>query len=413
MSAAGVRAPGAPSESCALLLGSGVQGLTCALRLWAQGWRVVVMARDALTDTPSWGAGAIWEYPPFQVEPQLAAERWVRATLGPLMSLATEGGGAEACGVRMRRSYSVFRDLELGRRALATVASPPGAVLDLREGLPPPGVLLSDEPYSFGFSYRAPVVCMSRYLPWMARRLAALGVVFVRGEVRSVGDVAAARGAYGAALVVNCLGLGAGPVFGDAAVHGVLGDLVYVRAPTLEDRFDLGHVTVEDHPDGLAYLVSQVGGIVALGGTSLLATAADADFGAVEARRAGIRKRCAEVFGPAAVAGEELGSWNGLRPQRTGGVRLELELGDPDLGPIIHNYGHGGSGVVTSWGCAEDVAALALQVAKANGCPLTERALPPDFHAAVTSTGKPASADSAGGSGPTGKPAQASTQSRL
>lgn len=30
---------------------------------------------------------------------------------------------------------------------------------------------------------------------------------------------------------------------------------------------------------------------------------------------------------------------------------------------MIHNYGHGGSGVVVSWGTAEEVAQMARQVA--------------------------------------------------
>lgn len=47
----------------------------------------------------------------------------------------------------------------------------------------------------------------------------------------------------------------------------------------------------------------------------------------------------------------------GLRPVRTGGVRLEV---DPQLGrdagkTVIHNYGHGGGGITLSFGCAAKV----------------------------------------------------------
>lgn len=45
----------------------------------------------------------------------------------------------------------------------------------------------------------------------------------------------------------------------------------------------------------------------------------------------------------------------GVRPHRTGGVRLELE---PELLAgkyVIHNYGHGGGGITLSWGCASVV----------------------------------------------------------
>jgi D-amino-acid oxidase len=39
-------------------------------------------------------------------------------------------------------------------------------------------------------------------------------------------------------------------------------------------------------------------------------------------------------------------------------VRLELEE-RPGGRAVIHDYGHGGSGYTLSWGCAEEVAALA------------------------------------------------------
>jgi D-amino-acid oxidase len=44
----------------------------------------------------------------------------------------------------------------------------------------------------------------------------------------------------------------------------------------------------------------------------------------------------------------------GLRPFRRADIRLERE---PDC-RIVHNYGHGGSGVTLSWGCAREVVEL-------------------------------------------------------
>ena len=49
----------------------------------------------------------------------------------------------------------------------------------------------------------------------------------------------------------------------------------------------------------------------------------------------------------------------GLRPWRAGGFRVEREaLGDKAL---VHNYGHGGSGITFSWGTARLAAELGLQ----------------------------------------------------
>lgn len=47
----------------------------------------------------------------------------------------------------------------------------------------------------------------------------------------------------------------------------------------------------------------------------------------------------------------------GLRPGRPI-VRLEREVRDGVT--VVHDYGHEGSGVLLSWGCAEQVTALAL-----------------------------------------------------
>ena len=51
--------------------------------------------------------------------------------------------------------------------------------------------------------------------------------------------------------------------------------------------------------------------------------------------------------------------FTGLRPGRAQ-VRLELERRPSPSGPaVIHNYGHGSVGYTLSWGCAQEVAALA------------------------------------------------------
>ena len=51
----------------------------------------------------------------------------------------------------------------------------------------------------------------------------------------------------------------------------------------------------------------------------------------------------------------------GLRPARKGNVRLEW---DPVCPSVLHNYGHGGSGVTFSWGCAIEASAMVDRVLK-------------------------------------------------
>lgn len=52
--------------------------------------------------------------------------------------------------------------------------------------------------------------------------------------------------------------------------------------------------------------------------------------------------------------------WVGQRPGRPI-IRLELSNQQTDNGKnlaVIHNYGHGGSGVTLCWGCASEVRTL-------------------------------------------------------
>lgn len=49
----------------------------------------------------------------------------------------------------------------------------------------------------------------------------------------------------------------------------------------------------------------------------------------------------------------------GFRPTRDEGIRLEPEtLSGPDPLSIVHNYGHGGYGWQSMWGCAEEAAKI-------------------------------------------------------
>ena len=48
----------------------------------------------------------------------------------------------------------------------------------------------------------------------------------------------------------------------------------------------------------------------------------------------------------------------GVRPYLENGEFVRIDGLHPDFGPIIHNIGHGGSGVALSWGAADEVCRL-------------------------------------------------------
>jgi D-amino-acid oxidase len=66
---------------------------------------------------------------------------------------------------------------------------------------------------------------------------------------------------------------------------------------------------------------------------------------------------------PELAAARVTGHRVGLRPARPT-VRLEEER-RADGARVIHSYGHGGAGVTLSWGCADEVLALAEERAPA------------------------------------------------
>uniref|UniRef100_A0A8C6PHT8 D-aspartate oxidase n=1 Tax=Nothobranchius furzeri TaxID=105023 RepID=A0A8C6PHT8_NOTFU len=75
-------------------------------------------------------------------------------------------------------------------------------------------------------------------------------------------------------------------------------------------------------------------------------------------RAEGILERCSRLE-PSLRKAKVLGEWVGLRPSRKN-PRVEKEVVQVQghRVPVVHNYGHGGSGVTLAWGTALDVMEL-------------------------------------------------------
>lgn len=306
-----------------VVVGGGVVGLTCANRLVRAGHAVEVWSRDAVEDTTSAVAAALWY--PYRALPEEPVTRWAAATYDMLSILS----------VRPETAVRLVRGRELSRTPLpepwwAAAVPKLGRVapVDL-----PPG-------YLDGYEFAAPVVHMPIYLRWLVDELAAAGV---RLRHRDLADLDPARQA--ADLVVNATGLGARSLVGDPELTGVRGQVVRVADPGLI-RWTLD----EDHPAGMVYVVPR-GTDVVCGGTSddegVVSVDREPDPKTAEA----ILERCREVV-PELADAPVLGHAVGIRPVRTA-VRVEREDG------VVHCYGHGGAGVTLSWGCADEVVRLA------------------------------------------------------
>lgn len=295
-----------------IIVGAGVVGLTCAVRLLEAGHRVDVVARDLPLETTSTVAAALWY--PYRALPQDRVTGWAKVSYDVFAALADD----ERTGVRMLTGTEVLREHQPDPWWRGAVPS-----LD-RETALPPG-------YADGWTFVSPVIDMPVFLRWLVARLETLGGTLTRMNLSAL----PADGS----LVVNATGLGARHFGADPAVHPVSGQVVVVEQVGL-DRWTLDR-------DGLTYVVPRTREVV-VGGTEAEGEWSRTPDPAVAEQV--LRRATALV--PALEGARVLRHKVGLRPARPQ-VRLER------VGEVVHCYGHGGAGVTLSWGCAADVAGLA------------------------------------------------------
>ncbi len=197
------------------------------------------------------------------------------------------------------------------------------------------------EGYLSGWRYTIPLINMRVYLRYLVERLAESDVeIALTSPLTSLGSVNA-----GSLAVVNCTGLGSRALVADENITPVRGQLVVVENPGISEFF-------QDNVDGPDLTcIFPHGDHVVLGGVA----APDTGDLAVDPVLIGqILERCVKIE-PRLARARIIGHRVGLRPQRPQ-VRVERDPGAP--GRLIHNYGHGGSGVTLSWGCAREVLRL-------------------------------------------------------
>jgi D-amino-acid oxidase len=308
-----------------LVVGAGVSGLTTALLMVQHGLRVRVVSHKMPIDTTSAVAGAIWG-PYLAKDPRVMP--WSFDTLNHFHTLA----GVSTSGVRMTP----------GVEAAVEEVSPPHWMTRL-PGFQPCDPATLPAGYRTGWRYTVPIVRMADHLQYLQDELSAHAVRIepLAQPLTSLDDVGPARVA-----VINCSGLGARELVADYDVTPIWGQLVVVDNPGLTEFF-------ADHGESPepTYFMPQgdqvvLGGVIAPGDgptqpDAAVGRAIVARCAAVEPRLAGARIRSQRV---------------GLRPARPD-VRLERQ-DRPGRVPVIHNYGHGGSGVTLAWGCAQDVLEL-------------------------------------------------------
>ncbi len=301
---------GAPQRI--IVVGAGVVGLSCSVRLLEAGHRVDVVARDLPLETTSVVAAALWY--PYRALPQHRVTAWAAKAYEVFAELALV---APESGVRMLAGTEVLSAPAVDPWWRSAVPALPRAS-DLPAG------------YVDGWSFVAPVIAMPAYLAWLSSRVLELGGTMTRlnlGALPEGGDV-----------VVNCSGMGARLLASDESMGPVRGQVVVVEQVGLDSWWlDAG---------GPTYVIPRPTEIV-VGGTDEVG----------DWSRTPSPEIAQEMLTRAAALVPELATATvlrhkvGLRPARPE-VRLERE------GRVVHCYGHGGAGVTLSWGCAEEVVQL-------------------------------------------------------
>jgi D-amino-acid oxidase len=346
-----------------LVIGGGVSGLTSALCLRRSGFAVTVIAEEFAPRITSVVAGALWEWPPavcghhHDHRSLERSKRWCQLSYDVFGDLA----GDPATGVFMRAVTFYFQrpiaeDPQQRQKAheLANV------VRQFRWD----SRLIHENGVNTGLGYRdayrhlAPMIDTDAYMRWLlgAVRDAGCRVIErkVTGQLCDQAESLARE--YGADVVVNCTGLGARELTNDL-VSPLRGAIIRVRNDgTSIPRITEAHCVAHDGSGterGFIFIVPRGRDMLVLGGL------AEADEWSLDIGLGNYQpirdmfERCLEFLpalrGCVIDAAEPVRV--GLRPFRRQNVRLETEPGTR----IVHNYGHGGSGVTFSWGCAHEV----------------------------------------------------------
>jgi len=358
-----------------VVVGAGVAGLTTAFLLSKQKrFSITLVAKHMPGDydieyTSPW-AGA--NYIP-ESKPDTPEMDWDKDTFKELWRLANN---VPAAGIHVKTVIKGYRqkDDKAGR------GPPPtpwfkDMVSDFKtvpkDELPPT--------VDSAISYKSMCINTAIYLPWLISQCLANGIIFKRANLTFLASASSLHhSGTPAALVVNCTGIsarklrGLGPDgTGDSLIYPARGQIILVRNE-VENMVEL--TAPIDGGDEMTYAMTRAaGGGTILGGCSQKNNwESQPDLNLAQR----IMTRAAELC-PALTNGKGIEGFDivrhavGLRPVREGGTRLSASWVDDVL--VVHNYGHGGCGYQSSYGCSmvavgivEDVLADCGKVLKEN-----------------------------------------------
>ncbi len=304
-----------------LVVGAGVNGLSTAIRLLEDNWNVVIWSANFSPNTTSDVAAALWY--PFLSAPVEKTDLWGAKTYEILKDLSAR----PETGIKMVQTFEYFREPQENPSWVDTVEN----FVKITDDLP--------GDYVECFSFITSIIEMPVYLRWIYDEYEKLGGKMQQKEITNFSEISDEFD-----LIVNCTGLDSGKLLDDKEVYPIRGQVLRVKS-------DIKEMHLDQQIPTLAYIVPRsndmiLGGVAQKDNWDISSKSEDSEF---------ILKKCSEIL-PDLADIEIIEELVGLRPGRTS-VRLDKEIISGR--PLIHNYGHGGSGVTLSWGCADSVVELA------------------------------------------------------
>lgn len=323
------------------IIGGGVHGLSTGVLLQYLGHDTTLVSEsiayidgpDVRTVCTDYAAASVY---PVQVESKYSEDELIRqaeATFEPFCE-------ADGVPVRKHRHYYLYEDEH-------TEPNPD------RMGVQDVTAYDGEIPSRSGHTVRGGYVCeeyfveMPEYIPQLHDAYLALGGEIERRTVTPE-DLTALEGQ----TVFNCAGYGSRELFGDESMKAVKGHILQVPYDGQEPLPFSYTYTPTDYTH-YAYMYPR-NETVLFGGSYLMGDIDDGqwegespeepmtiDGETIPARLYAVNKDIMSEY--IDVNREEVSAKHGFRPYREDGIRLERD------GNVIHNYGHGGSGVSMSW----------------------------------------------------------------
>ena len=320
----------AANETRVVVAGQGVVGLTTACCLATRGWSVEIWSIEERRPS-SYAACALF-LPYFGTAESPKTERWSRASWQRFSHIAED----DSSGVRAIRMMEMF-----GKATTVPVVLRDLTLVDSyrRDDLP--------QGFSYVWDFATWLIDVPIYVSYLMRLCLESGVKFesrmcTRDSVhqRSV------------AAVIDCTGHWSSCEFDAEDVKPVRGQAVVLPSIPLDFALGGDEFILAPRSDGLIF-----GSLWQEGDRSDKARDVDTRR-LLDELGSWCSAPLLDQFGLRSNASDVRAVLTGVRPYLESGDFVRVDAPVNGWGPVIHNTGHGGSGVGLSWGTAEEVGTL-------------------------------------------------------